>query len=356
VTAEIVNPSRFAPLNTPLPAGVVRVTASDVFARIQKHPDVHSVALASLAPFGSQQSMSVSVPGQPEPAIPPQSGPFYFSVSPNYFNVMGTRLLRGRLFRPSDNRGNLPVAVVSETMARLYWPGKEPFGTCLLLGNATCAQVVGVVEDIHDTRGGSAPPPRYYLPLSQRNDPALADGSAVDSAQAVLIRATPERAALVAATIKASVPASQRATIEVISDRVNRALRPWRLGALLFSTLGIVALVLACVGVYSVMSYIASERIHELGVRIVLGATGSDIVQLVLASGARLVLIGAALGLIGAALGARLLASLLFGVSPLDPAVYATAVLVLASIGIVATMVPALRAMRTDPTEALRAE
>jgi putative ABC transport system permease protein len=125
---------------------------------------------------------------------------------------------------------------------------------------------------------------------------------------------------------------------------------------MLFSGLGIVALLLACVGVYSVMSYIASERIHELGVRIVLGATSSDIVRLVLASGARLVLVGAALGLIGAALGARLLASLLFGVSPLDPGVYIASVVVLAVTGTVATMVPAIRAMRTDPTEALRAE
>jgi ABC-type antimicrobial peptide transport system permease subunit len=158
------------------------------------------------------------------------------------------------------------------------------------------------------------------------------------------------------ATIKQLVPTGQRATIEVISDRVNRALRPWRLAAMLFSVLGVVALLLACVGVYSVMSYIASERIHELGVRIVLGATASNIVRLVLAGGARLVLMGAALGLLGAALGARLLASLLFGVSPLDPAVYITAVVVMATIGIVATLVPALRAMRTDPTVALRAE
>jgi predicted permease len=354
VTTEIVNPSRFAALNTSLPPGVARVTASDVLARIRRHPDVRDVALASLAPFGSQQSMSISVPGQPEPVIAPQNGPFYFSVSPNYFNVMGTRLLRGRLFTASDSRGSLPVTVVSETMARLYWPGREPFGTCLLLATATCAQVVGVVEDIRDTRGGSAPPPRYYLPLSQRNDPS--DGSAVDSAQAVIIRTPPERAAFVAAMIKSSVPAGQRATIEVISDRVNRALRPWRLGALLFSGLGVVALLLACVGVYSVMSYVASERIHELGVRIVLGATASDIMGLVLASGARLVVIGATLGVLAAALGARLLASLLFGVSPLEPGVYAAAVVILMAIGVTATLVPAWRAMRTDPTVALRAE
>jgi ABC-type antimicrobial peptide transport system permease subunit len=128
------------------------------------------------------------------------------------------------------------------------------------------------------------------------------------------------------------------------------------LATLLFMTLGGVALALACVGVYSVMSYIASERIHELGVRIVLGAQASDIVRLVLAGGLRLVAVGAVVGLLAAALSARLLSSLLFGVSPIDATVYIASVVILAAIGIVATLVPALRVMRTDPTVALRTE
>ena len=355
VTTEISNLSRFAALNSG-PVGASRMTVSEISNRLRHHPDVRGIALASLAPFGSQQSMDISVPGQPAPAIPPLGGPLYLSVSANYHSVMGTRLLRGRLFTNTDVRGSLPVALVSESMARLYWPDREPFGTCILLAGATCAQVVGVVEDIRDTRGGSAPRPRFYLPISQQNERNPFDAPGSDSAQALIMRTPPARAVAMAATIKTLVPAGQRASIEVITDRVNRALRPWRLGALLFSGLGIVALLLACVGVYSVMSYIASERIHELGVRIVLGATASDIVRLVLQSGARLVLIGALLGLMGAALGARLLASLLFGVSPLDPGVYAAAAIVLVLTGTVATMVPALRAMRTDPTEALRAE
>ena len=133
-------------------------------------------------------------------------------------------------------------------------------------------------------------------------------------------------------------------------------MRPWKLATMLFMALGGVALALACVGVYSVMSYIASERIHELGVRIVLGAREADILLLVLTNGLRLVAMGAALGLLGAALGARLLSSLLFGVSPVDPAAYGAAVTVMILVGIAATLVPALRVMRTDPTVALRAE
>jgi len=170
------------------------------------------------------------------------------------------------------------------------------------------------------------------------------------------MRTSPERGSALAATLKAMIPTTQRPQIEVISDRINVALRPWHLATLLFMTLGGVALALSCVGVYSVMSYIASERIHELGVRIVLGAQAGDIVRLVLGGGVRLIASGAVLGLVAAALSARLLSSLLFGVSPLDATVYAVAVLVLAGIGLVATLVPAVRVMRTDPTVALRAE
>jgi ABC-type antimicrobial peptide transport system permease subunit len=128
------------------------------------------------------------------------------------------------------------------------------------------------------------------------------------------------------------------------------------MATLLFMAIGGVALLLACVGVYSVMSYIASERTHELGVRIVLGARRADIVWLVLTGGVRLIVAGAAVGLIGAALGARLLSSLLFAVSPVDPMAYGAAVVIMILIGVAATLVPALRVMTTDPTVALRAE
>jgi ABC-type antimicrobial peptide transport system permease subunit len=152
------------------------------------------------------------------------------------------------------------------------------------------------------------------------------------------------------------IPATQRATTQLIEDRVDQAMRPWRVAALLFAALGLVALALSCVGVYSVMSYMTSERIPELGIRLVLGATGGGLVALVLRSGLRLVGAGIILGLGSAALGARLLSALLFGVSPFDPVVYVAAAAMLTVIGIAAILVPALRVLRTDPTVALRAE
>jgi predicted permease len=344
----VLAPSGRGRLGIPLAMGPGQtvVTADQLAARMRKHPDVRSIALASTAPFGAHSSMGIKIPGRVDEVPSDENGPYYIAVSPEYFKVMGTRLVRGRLFSPADVEGSDPVAVVNETMARQVWKGESPFGTCILFGGGVCAQVVGIVEDVRDTRGGGMAPLRYYLPLAQRED----------SAEALVMRVPPEKAAALVATLKTIVPAAQRPQIEVISDRINVALRPWRLATLLFMTLGGVALALACVGVYSVMSYIASERIHELGVRIVLGAQASDIVRLVLAGGLRLVAVGAVVGLLAAALSARLLSSLLFGVSPIDATVYIASVVILAAIGIVATLVPALRVMRTDPTVALRTE
>jgi putative ABC transport system permease protein len=330
----------------PIGAGQTVITADQLAERMRKHPDVRSVALASTVPFGAHSSMGIKIPGRVDEVSADENGPYYIAVRTEYFKMMGTRLVRGLLFSSTDVEGSVPVAVVNETMARQVWKGESPFGTCILFGAGVCAQVIGVVEDVRDTRGGGMAPLRYYLPLAQRDD----------SADAVVMRVAPEKAAALAATLKTIVPTAQRPQIEVISDRINLALRPWRLATMLFMTLGGVALALACVGVYSVMSYIASERIHELGVRIVLGAQARDIVRLVLSGGLRLVTFGAVLGLVAAVLGARLLSSLLFGVSPIDATVYIASVGVLAAIGLVATLVPALRVMRTDPTVALRAE
>jgi predicted permease len=337
---------RFGGVLNPMPAGQAVVTAEQLADRMAKHPDVRSVALASTVPFGAHSSMGIKIPGRADEVESDENGPYYIAVSPDYFKVMGTRLVRGRLFSSTDVEGSDPVAIVNETMARHLWKGESPFGTCILFGGGVCAQVIGIVEDVRDTRGGGMPPLRFYLPLAQRDEPP----------DAIVMRVPPEKGPALAATLKTIVPAAQRPQIEVISDRINLALRPWRLATMLFMTLGGVALALACVGVYSVMSYIASERIHELGVRIVLGAQASDIVRLVLAGGFRLIVAGGVLGLIGASLSARLLSSLLFGVSPTDATVYAASIVILAVIGIVATLVPALRVMRTDPTVALRSE
>jgi ABC-type antimicrobial peptide transport system permease subunit len=152
------------------------------------------------------------------------------------------------------------------------------------------------------------------------------------------------------------LPAGQRATIDVVGDRVDRAMRPWQTAAWLFSSLGAVALVLACAGIYSIVSYGAAERMHELGVRVALGATRRDLVRLVMGGGLRLAAAGSLAGIVAALAGARLLASLLFDVSPFDPRVYAVAVVCLAVAGTAAMLPAVMRASRIDAVIALREE
>ena len=332
------------------PTSTHRFTAPELADRLRRYPGVKSVALASNLPFGSHAAMTVSVPGQPEPDSSAHEGPWFSAVSADFFSVMGTRVSIGRAFNERDVLGNEPVAIVNVAMARLYWRNANPFHSCLLV-HGSCAQIVGVVEDIRDTRGGGPAPPRYYLPLSQMDD-----SSAMFSANALVVRASRERAPQVIAAVKTLFPTTQNPTTELISDRIGHTMRPWRLAALLFLTLGGLALLLASVGTYSVMTFVASERAHELGVRIALGASAGDIVRLVLRTGLRMVGAGAIVGLIAAALVSRLLSSLLFGISPLDPLVYVVAVSIFGATGLLAMIVPAIRVMRTDPMLALRIE
>ncbi len=321
------------------------VSATRLAALLAHSPSVRGVALATTAPFGSISRMDMSVPGTT--FVPEQNvAPSWAAVTPNYFGVMGTRVVRGRAFSDDDVRDGETVAIVNESMARHYWPAGIPFGSCILAHYLPCARVVGVVEDIRDTPGSDEPALRYYLSLTQLGD----------SASAVIVRAAPGAAPAVAASIKAMLPRDSRASISVVADRVAQAVRPWRVATLLFIALGGVALALACVGVYSVMSYVASERVHEIGVRMVLGATAGDVRRLMLRDGARLVVLGGLVGLAGAAAGARLLESLLFGVSPFDPLVYVAGFLCLGTIAVAATLAPAVRASRTDPAAALRSE
>ncbi|MBC8085717.1 MAG: ABC transporter permease [Phycisphaerae bacterium] len=339
VTAEIAK-GFSAPAALPVSEAVELLSG-----RMQRDRRVQGVALSSNAPFGSFASTTVSVPGEPEADISARDGPWYSAVSANFFTVMSTRVVSGRAFNSGDGAGSSPVAIVNESMAKVFWQDGNPYRSCLLM-LGTCARIVGVVQDIRETPSGSAAAPRYYLPLAQHEIPATA----------VIVRTQPEHASAVATTIKGALPATQRMSLEIVNERVGRALRPWQVATLLFGALGVVALVLACIGVYSVISYLASERRHEIGVRIALGASAMDIVQLVLQSGIRLVAMGAVVGLAAAALSTRFLASLLFGISALDPVVYVISVASLLLVGTVAAFVPALRVIRTDPTTVLRAE
>ena len=302
-----------------------------------------SVAFATVAPFGATATRDLSVPGSTFTPESPRENARYAEVSTNYFSVLGTRLMEGRGFTDADTSGSDAVVVVNESMKRNYWGARIPPGACILLD--TCARVVGVVEDIRDAPGVPAPM-RYYVPLTQASRPA----------SVVIVRSAAEATAAVVAQLRQSTPAGQRVITDVVASRVSRALRPWRTAMMLFVVIGSVGLLLATVGLYSVVSYLASDRLPEFGVRVVLGATGADVVRLVLLDGLRLVALGGALGLAGAAIAARYLGALLFDVSPFEPLIYGVALASLSAAALMAMWPPARRAARVNPVTALRSD
>jgi predicted permease len=314
--------------------------------RLMHRPGVEGVSLASIAPFGATSMVDIKVPGAPFTPASTGDLPLYTATDTNYVRVMRMRVLRGRGFVDSDTAGSEPVALVNESMARRYWGGGSPFESCILAPGETCARVVGVVADVHDTPGGSAAPMRFYVLLRQSSR----------LAQALVVRADTSRLKDVAAAVPALAGGERPPVIEIVSERVARAVRPWRSAMLLFLSLGAIALALACVGIYSVMNYLVAERLHEMGIRLALGATSRDVVRLVLHRGVTLVGIGVALG-IGAAAGlGRLIQALLFQVSTFEPGIYGAAAATMLVLSLAAMLPVALRAARVDPVETLRAE
>jgi predicted permease len=312
--------------------------------RLREVPGVSGVALATSAPMLGNSGQMVFLPDRDSvPELP--SG--FNSVSPEFFGVTGTQILQGRTFH-ADEVGS--AVIVSTSLARRYWPGESALGKCLILGSAeaSCSEVVGVVEDVRFREIIEDPTLQYFVPLDLRSD-SRAPRSIVLRVDASAWPAAAEvaRAELAPHLDLADVRFTR------VSEALDPQLRPWRLGAQLFTAFGLLALVVTVVGFYSVTSYAVSQRTHEMGVRIALGARMRNIIALVLREGAALTLIGVALGIAVALALGRLVATLLYEVTPRDPAVMTGAGLVLLAVGLVASLVPAWRAARIDPVRAL---
>lgn len=335
-----LNAARFG---KPVPGAT---TGAELAARLLTTGKVQGVATSSNVPFGAMSVMTTKVIGATGEPGDNTNDPRWSAVSDNYFGVMRTRAIWGRTFNDGDKSGSEPVVVINESMARTYFAGPPPANACVLPVGAPCLHIVGIVEDVRDTPNGAAPPMRYYMPLAQYDTPT----------NGVIIRTDRASAKEVVALVKSMLPPTPRVPIQVISDLVEVAMHPWLTAAWLFATFGLLALALACVGMYSVMTYVASERMHELGMRVVLGATGGDIIRLVTGNGLKMTLAGCAFGLTGAALGARYLGTLLFSVSPFDPLTYALAFAALVAASLLAVLPPALRASRVDPVAAFRVD
>jgi predicted permease len=274
------------------------------------------------------------------------------AVSPDYFATMGTRILRGRGLNDQDVAGAPRVMVAGEGMARVLWPGREPLGQCVRVGSDTvpCTTVVGIAEDIRAQQfGGEGKYFYYYLSGAQFNP---------DQGGLFVRTRGPAGAAqeTVRRRLQPLMPGIAYVTVTPLADVLGSRMQSWRLGATMFTVFGALALVLAAIGLYSVIAYNVAQRTQEMGVRIALGAEAHHVVRLVVSEGLRLALVGVVLGSVTALVVSRWVKPLLFEVSPRDPAVFAGVALALLAVATLASSVPARRAARADPIQALRTE
>jgi predicted permease len=327
-------------------------------ARVRALPGIAHAAVALTIPFGPSWGANVRVPGLD--TLPPGDGPYLNLVGPDYFATLGSRILEGREFADADDRAASPrVAIVSASMARRAWPGTSALGRCIVVGDrsAPCALIVGVVENIRRQDLLEEAPDFVYLPLAQaqvipahwRGDLYLVARPVGDSHAMI----EPMRRAM-----QSAVPDLPYATVQTIADKpeVVMQLRQWRLGTVLFGSFGVLALVLAAVGLFGLISYDVASRVHEIGVRMALGARGSSVVGMVVRQALTVDAIGVAAGLVVAIIAERLIASLLYGVSPHDPTVLAVVSGTMLLVGVVASIVPVVQALSIDALEALRTE
>jgi len=310
---------------------------------------VQAVGATSDLPIEGSSGTPYHIDGEPTPEAGKEPISGYKAVTPGYLSAMRISLAAGRDFTDQDRAGSPLVVLVSEAFVRRHWPNGSALGKRLVMGTLGPREIVGVVRDTRDYGPGEEPPALIYVPALQRAQPNLA----------YTVRSTLPPNVL-AAAVRGAVakvdPTMPLYSVQSMSEVVARRLQEDSIMPRLLSVFGAVALVLAIMGVYGVMSYSVSQRTQEMGVRMALGAQGADILSLVLRQGGLLAFTGVGLGLLLAAATTRSLATFLLGVSAYDPGIFAGVTIALALAALVASFVPARRALRVDPLIALRAD
>ena len=329
-----------------------------MMARLRLVPGVRSVAQGTNTPLGRATTVKLRADGLAE--LPRMNGPFANLVTRNYFSVAGLEMLAGRGFLESDVTGSQRVVVVNSRLARLTWPGREAIGRCVFVGNspAGCSTVIGVVETplefgLREADGI----PQFYLPIVQAS--SNEDTSRLASARRTLVISTDRDPASVTGSVTAvltelfsDLPGGRvRSLPAVFAPRV----RSWRIGSVLFGSAAALAVLLAAIGFYALISFSVRERQFELGVRRALGARRSDLVRSVLAQGCGFALTGVVVGVAVALYSGRFVEPLLFmGRSSLDLAAFVAGAGVLLVVATLASVLPAAHAANADPCRALR--
>jgi predicted permease len=327
--------------------------ASDLLARFRSMPGVVSAARYANSHINSMKpNVMVQPPGGHESHIMCA----FLLTSPGYFQTRHQPLFAGRDFRDEDSSASAAVAILSETAARRLFPGINPLGLTFRQlnekGQQSAVGVVGVVKDVKElVRSSDQPYPMVYRPIAQCSSPCPSFGT-------FALRFVGPLSEITARAKNAAREVDPHLALEygLESDIVNEGYRRDRLSASLATLFGALALVLAAIGIYGVTSYATAQRTTEIGIRMALGAQPCHVLQLIVGESLRVVLIGVALGTLGAFAASRLIREMLFGVTPADPLTFTLAAALMVSVAVVAALLPAYRALETDPILALRAE
>jgi predicted permease len=332
-----------------------------VLRRVRALPGVQYAGVTDDLPLEGGSMQPVAVEGQPVVEMAHQPEVSVRLLSPQFLKSMGIPILRGREFTDADTSKSAPVVVISESMARQFWPNQDPIGKRLTLTffPKQVREVVGVVGDVKD-RGldNQDPVSTLYWPLTQFYAPE-AWGKFRAMGLALAVRTASDPASVTSAVrnaIHEISPATPLIEVRTMDDIVAESLSPQRFNMLLLAAFAGLALVLAAVGLYSVVAYATRQRVKEIGIRMALGAERSDVLRGVVFDGLRPTLIGIAIGTAAAISLSRVLATLIYGVQATDVSTYAVVAALLGSVGVLASIIPAYRATRIDPVRTLRDE
>ena len=328
----------------------------DLKARLESTPGVQSASSILPLPLsGDRFSISFQIDGRPVAPKDEPSGDF-FAAGVGYFKTMGIPIIKGRDFDDRDRHGSTPVVIITETLARQFFPNEDPIGKRIKPGINTIEDekspwrdIIGIAADVRNRALNSPPKPAYYVPQTQ----------VPFDAAIMVIKTTGEPHSLVSAATKQVAALDQDLPlygVKSMDEYLSSSVAAPRFSTTLLSIFAAVALVLTVVGLYGVMSYSVAQRTNEIGIRLALGAQSRDVLLMIVKQGGMLILLGLVIGLVGAFALTRLIASLLFGVTAKDPITFAAVAVLLAIVALLACYVPALRATKVDPMDALRCE
>ena len=356
------NPERTLTLNLSLPRANysspdrIKAFYQEVLDRVRVLPGVRLAGFANAVPLGGGSWRiygDFSVEGQPPPENLWTSK---IAASPDYFHAIGIPLLKGRLFAETDDDRAPAVGIISERLARQLWPnGGDPLGKRITLGIGPVSwlEIVGVVGDVRQDDLRAEPAPGLYVPYRQVSEAFFID------AVTFVVRTFEEPHSL-AATVRKTIQTVDSTLpvfdIHTMEEWVSFKVAHPRFNTWLLGSFSVIALVLALVGIYGVVSYGVTQRTQEIGIRLALGARGQEVVKMVVRQGMKAVIVGVLCGTIAAVALTRFLAAQLYSVTPTDPVTFASVVMIFIGVALAACCIPAIRAARIDPMEALRCE